>query len=283
MSGKELIKTLKLEKVGERAFCGRNFDIGTKAIFGGHVLAQSIIAAYKTVPEGRFIHSLHSYFILPGDPSEDIIYRLDDIRDGGSFSTRRVLAEQKGKTIFIMAASFQKEEKGYDHQSTMPGVPRPDTLKSFDELKKNLLGLLPKPAKRLLEVEFPFEFKPVDLSNPMLPGKHDPERKIWIRFREGNDIDRETCEALLAYVSDYNLLATAILPHERATFSNTIIATIDHAMWFHRPFDIGDWILYDVLSPNAISARGFATGQLFDRNGKLVGSIAQEGLIRPVT
>lgn len=279
----QLLNILELEPAGELLFKGQNLHIGTRNIFGGQVLAQSIIAAYGTVPDQRYIHSLHSYFILPGNPDLPLFFRVDVVRDGGSFSTRRVLVEQNNQTIFIMAASFHKEENGYDHQAEMPSVAYPDELISFDQLKKGILGMLPTAAKRLIEIDFPFEFKPVDLTNPLLPGKYDPVRQMWFKFRKNEELPRQIQEALLAYVSDYNLLATAILPHEAATFSNTIIASIDHGMWFHRPVNINDWLLYDVKSPSAIAARGFANGQIFDIKGKMVASIVQEGLIRPAT
>lgn len=280
----KFIDQIRLEKMGPGHYTGRNYSIGTRHIFGGHVLAQAVLAAYDTVPEGRFIHSLHCYFILPGNQSEEIKYLVDDIRDGGSFSTRRVSVEQGGKAIFIMAASFQKEEVGYEHQDKGPEVSPPEEVISFDEIKKKMYGYLPPAAKRLLEIEFPFEFKPLDMSNPMLPGKYDPSRKIWFRYRyEEDDLTRKEQEALLAYVSDYNLLSTAILPHENATYENTIMASIDHAMWFIRPVEIKDWNLYDIRSPAAISARGFTTGGIYNRQGSYISRISQEGLIRPVT
>lgn len=212
-----------------------------------------------------------------------IKYRVDEIRDGGSFSTRRVLVEQKGQVIFIMAASFQKEEEGYEHQEDPPEITPPEELKSFDEIKKNMYGYLPPAAKRLLEVEFPFEFKPLEMSNPMIPGKYSPQRHIWFRYRYGDKLTRHEQDALQAYVSDYNLLSTAILPHEKASYENTIVASIDHAMWFFRPGILQEWNLYSVRSPMAVSARGFTTGAMYDRDGRALSRIAQEGLIRPVT
>ncbi len=276
------IDQIRIEKASRSEYIGENFSIGTRHIFGGHVLAQAILAAYDTVPEGRYIHSLHGYFILPGDQSVEIKYRVDEIRDGGSFSTRRVLVEQKGQVIFIMAGSFQKEEQGYEHQDESPEVAPPEEVRSFDEIKKNMYGYLPPAAKRLLEVEFPFEFKPLDLSNPMLPGKYSPKRHIWFKYRYEDELTRGEKDALLAYVSDYNLLSTAILPHEKATYENTIMASIDHAMWFFRPVELQDWNLYSVSSPMATSARGFTNGSIYNRQGDCLSRITQEGLIRPV-
>ncbi|MBY5958863.1 acyl-CoA thioesterase II [Membranicola marinus] len=277
------IDQIRIEKSDKNEYVGKNFSIGTRHIFGGHVLAQAILAAYDSVPEDRYLHSLHSYFILPGDQSVNIVYRVNEIRDGGSFSTRRVLAEQKGKVIFIMAASFQKEEQGYTHQDQSPQVAPPEEVQSFDEMKKKMYGFLPPVAKRLLEVEFPFEFKPLDLSNPMLPGKYEPRRDIYFKYRYDDSLSRPETDALLAYVSDYNLLSTAILPHEKATYENTIMASLDHAMWVFRPVDIQEWNLYSVNSPIARSARGFTTGSIYNLNGECVSRISQEGLIRPVT
>lgn len=279
----KFIDQIRLEKTGPGAYSGDNYTIGTRHIFGGHVLAQSILAAYDTVPGGRFLHSMHSYFLLPGDQGEKINYRVDEVRDGGSFSTRHVLVEQKGKVIFIMAGSFQKEEQGYEHQDPAPEVVPPEEVMSFDEIKKTMYGYLPPATKRLLEIEFPFEFKPIELSNPMLPGKFSPRRHIWFRFRYEEDLTKAEQDALLAYVSDYNLLSTAILPHELATYGNTIMASIDHAMWFFRPVNLADWNLYSIRSPMAVSARGFTTGAIYDRDGNCLSRIAQEGLIRPVS
>lgn len=279
----KFIDQIRIEKSTDNEYVGENFSIGTRHIFGGHVLAQAILAAYDTVPEGRHLHSLHSYFILPGDQSVKIKYRVDEVRDGGSFSTRRVLVEQKGQVIFIMAASFQKEEQGYEHQDESPDVDLPEKVKSFDEIKKKLYGYLPPAAKRLLEVEFPFEFKPLELSNPMLPGKFSPSRNIWFKYRYDDELTRWERDALLAYVSDYNLLSTAILPHEKAVYENTIMASLDHAMWFFRPVELHDWNLYSVSSPMATSARGYTTGSMYDRQGACISRVSQEGLIRPVT
>lgn len=284
MKENSLLVQLMVKQTDENHFTGGNYDIGTRAIFGGHVLAQAILAAYEMVPAGRYLHSLHAYFVLPGDPTVDIRYRVDHIRDGGSFSTRRISAIQHGKEIFIMAASFQREEIGYDHQDEAPrDVPSPEEVQSFDLIREKLLKKLPSSAARLLEIEFPFEFKPMDNANPLMPGKHAAQRKLWFRYRDNEELTRPQQEALLAYVSDYNLLSTAILPHEEATYSNTIMASIDHAMWFFRPFDVREWNLYSLRSPTAISARGFTTGAIYNRSGDYLVRIAQEGLIRPVT
>jgi len=283
MKSNNLVDQLKLRRLDEDHFIGGNYDIGTRAIFGGHVLAQAVLAAYEKIPDGRFLHSLHAYFILPGDPGEDIRYRVDHIRDGGSFSTRRISAIQQDREIFIMSASFQKRESGYDHQDDPPkNVKLPEELPSFDLLKEKWIERLPPSAAKLLEVEFPFEFKPLDNANPLIPGKHAAHRKLWIRYRGNGELTRSQQDALLAYVSDYNLLSTAILPHEKATFSNTIMASIDHAMWYFRPFDVREWNLYSLRSPSAISARGFTTGAMYDRSGNYLIRVAQEGLIRPV-
>lgn len=281
MEDNNLLNHLMLRRIDENHLTGGNFDIGTKAIFGGHVLAQAVMAAYELVPAERFIHSLHAYFVLPGDPQKEITYRVDHIRDGGSFSTRRVSAVQSGREIFIMAASFQKEEAGYDHQDRPPQqVPLPEELPSFDQIRERMMERLPDSAARLLKIQFPFEFKPADRANPLMPGKYPPQRMIWFRYRENGELTRPQQEALLAYVSDYNLLSTAILPHEEATYSNTLMASIDHAMWFFRPFDVREWNLYSLRSPSAISARGFTSGAVYNRAGDYLSRVAQEGLIR---
>lgn len=283
MKNNNFVDQLKLRRLDDNHFAGENYDIGTRAIFGGHVLAQAILAAYEMVPDDRHLHSLHSYFILPGDPGKTIRYRVDFIRDGGSFSTRRISAIQEDREIFIMSASFQKKESGYDHQDDPPkNVKPPEELPSFDLLKEKWVEKLPPIAAKLLEVEFPFEFKPLDNANPLIPGKHAAHRKLWFRYRGNDELTRSQQDALLAYVSDYNLLSTAILPHERAAFTNTIMASIDHAMWFFRPFDVREWNLYSLRSPSAISARGFTTGAMYDRSGNYLIRVAQEGLIRPV-
>jgi acyl-CoA thioesterase II len=280
MTGK-LIERMQLKNLGGNNFEGENLEIGTAAIYGGHVLAQALLAAYQTVPSDRFVHSMHGYFLIPGNLKEPIHYQVDVIRDGGSFSTRRVLASQSSGTIFIMAASFQVEEIAYDRHMEAPKVEGPGELMSFDDIKKHLYASLPPSIQRLLDIDFPFEFKPVELSNPMMPGKFPPERRIWFRLRDSVEVDRRTQEALLAYVSDYNLLSTAILPVEEASFGNTMMASIDHAMWFYRPFDINEWLLYDLHTPNTSGARGFVRGNIFNEKGVLVASASQEGLVRP--
>lgn len=277
----QLIKSMELTPVGGSKFIGENLEIGTGTIYGGHVLGQGLMAAYQTVPPERFVHSLHGYFLMPGKLDEPIEYDVDTIRDGGSFSTRRVLARQSGGTIFIMAASFQIEEKGYDRFMEGPEVEGPEDLLSLDDIKKQIYSTLPHSMKKLFDIDFPFEFKPVELSNPMLPGKFPPQRRIWFRLREDIEIGKRLQDGLLAYVSDYNLLSTSILPVEEATFSNTVMASIDHSMWFYRNFNVSDWLLYDLHTPNTSGARGFVRGNIYDRQGTLMASASQEGLARP--
>lgn len=276
----KLIKVLELTSAGEGKFIGENLFVGTGAIYGGHVLGQGLMAAYQTVPIDRFVHSLHGYFLIPGKQDEPIEYLVDTIRDGGSFSTRRILAKQSGGTIFIMAASFQIKEEGYDHYIEGPEVEGPDELMSFDDIKKQLYSTLPHSMKKIFDIDFPFEFKPVELSNPMFPGKFSPHRRIWFRLRKELKMGKRLQDSLMAYVSDYNLLSTAILPIEEATFSNTTMASIDHSMWFYRDFNISDWMLYDLHTPNTYGARGFVQGNIYDLQGNLVGSASQEGLVR---
>lgn len=272
---------MELTSVGEGRFIGENLEIGTGRIYGGQVLGQGLMAAYQTIPIDRFVHSLHGYFLMPGKLDEPIDYYVDTIRDGGSFSTRRVSARQSGGTIFIMSASFQIEEKGYDHFMEGPKVEGPEQLLSFDDIKKQMYSTLPHSMKKLFDIDFPFEFKPVELSNPMFPGKFPPTRRIWFKLREDIKLGKRLQDALLAYVSDYNLLSTSILPVEEATFSNTIMASIDHSMWFYREFNVSDWLLYDLYTPNTSGARGFVRGNIYDHQGVLVASASQEGLVRP--
>jgi len=220
-------------------------------VFGGQVLGQAMHAAYQTVPEGRLAHSMHAYFVLGGDCNFPIIYHVDTIRDGGSYNTRRVTARQKGKTIFVMAVSFQKEEKGL--------------------LYRRMKGIHPRAI----------EFRPVEKPDPLNPNPAPPFRNIWLRAKEKLDASIPLQHQLLAYASDYNLLLTAVNPHQaNAKRGNLFLASLDHAMWFHRDFNMSDWLLYALDSPSASNGRGFSRGNFFDRDGKLVASVVQEGVIR---
>lgn len=279
----ELIEHIELEQLDSLLFRGFNENIGSPNVFGGQVLAQALNAAIRTVPEDRFTHSLHAYFVLPGNLDLPIIYEVDKIRDGGSFTTRNIKAIQKGRAIFHMSASFQLLQEGYDHQVEMPeGIKPPEQLFSWDDIAAKFKDFLPEYHKKFLDRPRPIDFKPVEMDNPMEKKKKKPYRHVWLKAKGEVPQDRAIQQQILAYASDYNLLATALLPHgDVATFSNVQMASLDHAMWFHRDFDINDWLLYALDSPSASNTRGFTRGNIFSRDGKLVASVVQEGLMRP--
>jgi acyl-CoA thioesterase-2 len=279
----ELLKLLSLEKIEENLYRGESTSIGSKRVFGGQVLAQALQAAYQTVQEDRFVHSLHAYFVLPGDIEKPIVFDVENIRDGGSFTTRRVKAIQKGKPIFFMSTSFHVEEEGFDHQTEFQNVQEPEQLVSWKELVEKFGNYLPDGLRKFLSYEHPFIFKPVELINPLANEKLPPFRNVWMKTQGEMPEDRRLNEAVLAYASDYNLLTTAMLPHGNVVFTkNMQMASLDHAMWFHRPFRADDWLLYAIESPSANGARGFTRGHIFNKEGILVASVAQEGLIRPI-
>lgn len=279
---KELINLLCLEKVDDRKFRGTNYITPWRRVFGGQVLGQALHAAYQTVPKDRLAHSMHGYFILSGDVDVPITYEVDLIRDGGSFTTRRVVAFQKGKAIFNMSASFQLKQEGIDHQVTIPNVLPPDSLlpdfKQIESLKESN----PILYKRLTIIHpNAIEFRPVENLYGTVPSNARPYRHVWIRSREKVEVDMPMQHQLLAYASDYNLLGTAVLPHqEKIMRSNVFFASIDHAIWFHRNFSIDDWLLYAMDSPSASGSRGFSRGNIFSQSGELIASVVQEGLIR---
>lgn len=279
----ELLDLLQLETIEENLFRGHSTNIGSGRVFGGQVLAQSLWAAMQTVPQERILHSLHAYFLLAGDISMPIIFEVDRIRDGGSFTTRRVKAIQKGRAIFLMSASFHAPEPGYDHHLSMPNVSPPEMLVSWDELVRQYGPQLPENIRRFLEIDRPIDFKPVEVVNPDLRGAAQPLRHVWMRSKGEMPAPLSLHQAVLAYASDYNLLTTALLPHgNEASFGDYMLASLDHAMWFHRPFRMDEWLLYAVDSPSASGARGLARGSVFTREGILVASVVQEGLMRPL-
>jgi acyl-CoA thioesterase-2 len=280
---KELLAMLELEAIEENLFRGLSHSMGSKRVFGGQVLAQALNAAMRTVPVDRQVHSLHAYFILPGDIQQAIIFEVDRIRDGGSFTTRRVKAIQKGQAIFLMSASFQLKQEGFDHQIPMPNVSPPESLVSWDELNAKFGHLLPENIRRFLDIERPIEFRPVEMINPADSGKHSPYRHVWMKAKGAMPSDARAHQCVLAYTSDYNLLTTALLPHgDTASLDKIQLASLDHAMWFHREFRMDEWLLYAIDSPSASNSRGFTRGNIFTREGKLVASVVQEGLMRPI-
>jgi acyl-CoA thioesterase-2 len=276
----DLLTLLELEQLEANLFRGESRDIGSPQVFGGQVLGQALKAASATV-EGRIVHSLHAYFLRRGDFSAPIVYEVDRSLDGHSFANRRVIAIQHGAQIFNMTASFQVAESGFDHQIEIPEVPDPETLADTSLPPKELLERLPERTRRFLERPRPFEFRMVQAIDYLKPRKASPERQIWFRAVAALPADESLHRCLLAYVSDYFLLDTATLPHGTPFFSsNLMMASIDHAMWFHRPLRADEWLLYALESPSASGARGFARASVFARDGRLVASTAQEGLVR---
>ncbi|MGI9248452.1 MAG: acyl-CoA thioesterase [Woeseiaceae bacterium] len=277
---KDLLALLKLERIEENIFRGDSRDIGSAQVFGGQVLGQALSAAQHTV-EGRAAHSLHAYFLRRGDMNAPIIYDVDRARDGGSFSNRRVVAIQHGRPILNLAASFQNPEKGLEHQVDMPDVPSPEGLKDLTEKAADVLETIPMKLRRFMTDKRPFEFRPVDALSLDVRGKLPPNKHVWVRAVDRLPDDQALHQNLLAYVSDFELLATSTLPHGLSfTRGNVLMASLDHAMWFHSEIKMDEWLLYSMDSPNAAGARGFARGQFFAEGGKLVASTSQEGLVR---
>lgn len=278
----ELLKHLTLEQIDENRFRGESRDIGSPHVYGGQVLGQALFAASQTV-EGREAHSLHAYFLRPGDKKSSIVYEVDRIRDGRGYTTRRVVAIQRHKPIFNMSASFKIQEEGIEHQCEMPEVHAPEGLLNMTEIGKQALAEMPEKLKRFMQWQRPIELRPVQPIHPLHPEPTPPFRQIWIRSVGDLPDDPAMHKALLAYASDYSLLGTALLPHALTFAQGTIrAASLDHVMWFHRDFRMDEWLLYSMDSPNASHGRGFCRGNIFTREGTLVASVAQEGMIREV-
>jgi len=276
----DLIELLQLERIEDNIFRGQSHDIGSAQVFGGQVLGQALSAAHHTVADRR-AHSLHAYFLRRGDMHAPIIYEVDRSRDGGSFSVRRVVAIQHGRPIFNLAASFQKPEDGLEHQAEMPEVPGPDGLQDLTEVSSEILENIPEKMRRYLTDKRPFEFRPVRPMNFLQPEKLPPVKHVWIKAVDRLPDELSLHQTLLAYVSDYELLGTSTLPHGLPFGQGRVqMASLDHALWFHRDVRVDEWLLYSLDSPSASSARGFARGQFFTEDGRLVASTAQEGLVR---
>jgi len=276
----DLLQLLELERLEDNLFRGESRDIGSPQVFGGQVLGQALSAAAATV-DGRVVHSLHAYFLRRGDYSAPIVYEVDRSLDGHHFSNRRVVAIQHGQQIFTMAASFQAAESGFDHQIAMPQVPEPESLPVSGGPPEHVLARLPERLRRFFEQPRPFEFRAVQPIEYLHPRREAPLREVWFRAVGPLADDEMLHRRLLAYVSDFFLLDTAMLPHGTSLLrTNLVMASIDHAMWFHRPLRVDDWLLYAVESPSASGARGFARASVFARDGRLVASAAQEGLVR---
>ena len=282
---KELIELLTLEQIDDCRFQGTNYRTPWKRVFGGQVLGQALHAAYQTVPADRLAHSIHAYFILGGDIDVPIVYEVDTIRDGGSFTTRRVVAFQKDRAIFNMSASFQLKQEGFDHQIVAPNVLPAQVLLSDIEQLEAIKEDAPEQYRRLKSIRpSPIEFRPVEKYDPHNLSAGRPYRHIWFKTAEPIEVALPMQHQLLAYASDYSLLGTAAIPHQaEIKNSDMFFASLDHSMWFHRELRMDDWLLYAMDSPSASNSRGFARGSVFDQKGRLVASVAQEGLIRQMT
>jgi acyl-CoA thioesterase II len=276
-----LLNILDLEPLEMNLFRGRSPDVGWQRVYGGQVLAQALTAAIRTVPDERLAHSLHAYFLLPGDPLVPIIYEVERIRDGGSFTTRRIKGIQHGRAMFAMSVSFQKFEAGLDHQSTMPDVPPPEDLPSEQELARQMVERLPENMRAYWERDRPIEMRPVDVSRYFVRSERTAAQHVWMRASGALPASHALHQCVLAYASDFTLLDTALIAHGKLMFDADMqLASLDHALWFHRPFRADEWLLYVQDSPSASGARGFCRGSIYRRDGVLVASVTQEGLMR---
>lgn len=277
---RDLLRLMQLEQLEVNMFRGISRDIGTQRVFGGQVLAQALMAASQTV-ENRLAHSLHAYFLRAGDHNAPIVYDVDRSRDGRSFCSRRVVAIQHGRPIFTLAASFQGEEDGLEHQFEMPVVASPDDTPPLQQLQRDDFDHMPDSMQRWLDRFGPFEFRAIRGSDPDDCSPRPPFKDLWFKLHGDLEHDPRMNRALLAYVSDFHLVGTATLPHGISWIhGNLMIASLDHAMWFHREFRLDDWLLYTCDSPSTSGGRGLARGMIYDRQGQLVASTAQEGVIR---
>lgn len=281
----ELYDILHLKQVEDLKFEGISKTVGSPNVFGGQVLAQALNAAYRSINNGRILHSMHSYFLEAGDLSLPIIYDVGIMRDGGSFSVRRVTASQNGKLIFILSASFHKKETGYEHQLEMKtNIKQPEDLLSWDDLLERFGDSLPPKTKTFLEIPRPVSFKPVQILNSIEKRDSPPYMDVWFKVKgDASGYDLGTKQQILTYISDYNILAVALHRHgSKAHWANTQTASLDHSMWYYRDFNFDDWLLFTMDTPSASNARGFARGNIYTRDGVLVASVAQEGLMRPM-
>ena len=275
-----LLESIDLEQIELNIFRGVSHDVGTPQVFGGQVLSQSLHAAMLTVEPDRMLHSMHGYFILPGDLRKPILFDVDRLRDGRSFTTRRVVAIQNGAAIFNLSASFQIREEGLVHQIDMPDVEGPENLPSDQELLNAMKDKLPESFRRYARPR-PVEFRPINPLSFVTPQKQEPFRFVWMKANGAIPDDQRVHQRILAYASDYNLLSTAMLPHQdRVMLPQLQMASLDHAMWYHEELRMDEWLLYALDSPSASNARGFTRGSVFARDGKLLASVTQEGLIR---
>jgi acyl-CoA thioesterase II len=278
----ELVTLLALERIELNLFRGQSQDLGWGTVYGGQVLGQALSAAVQTVPSDRHVHSLHGYFLRPGAVDRPIIYEVDRSRDGGTFTTRRVVAIQNGEPIFTLAASFQIVEEGFVHQDAMPDAPAPESVPTQQELAAQYADKLPEFLRAQVLAHRPFEMRPIeDASHPLKPEPRPPLRMFWLKATGELADDPALHRYLLAYASDFAFLTTAMLPHAVSWLSPGMqVASLDHAMWFHQDVRVDEWLLHVVDSPAAHGGRGLVRGRVFTRDGRLVASTAQEGLIR---
>jgi len=276
-----LVDLLTLERLEERLFRGQCLDIGSRSVFGGQVLGQALAAAQATVDNQRSVHSLHAYFLRAGDVNQPIIYEVDCTRDGRSFSVRRVSAIQQGRVIFFCAASFQQAQTGVEHQLPMPDVPPPEHVEPRPPVPAEILQRLPAKVQRWLSRGSPVQFRPIHRRNELNPGLHAPCQQVWLRLNEPLAQNRQLHRALLAYMSDFYLLGTVLFPHGLSYYQRHVrLASLDHALWFHRDFRVDQWLLYSMESTTTQGGRGLARGQFFNQEGQLVASSSQEGMVR---
>ena len=279
----DLVELLTPAQVKDDLFRGETQDLGFKALFGGQVMGQSLAAALQTLPEGDWhAHSFHVYFMLAGTVTDHLEFEVDRLRDGRSFCTRQVKAMQNGRAILTMICSFQQPEEGFEHQATMPEVKGPDGIPSQLELARMFRDYFPEKVRDIYTADKPIEMRVLDPVNIFAPTKKDPVKYLWMKATGPLPADDTDLHAkLLAYSSDFNLLPTSLHPHARSYGQKGMqMASLDHSVWFHRPFRIDEWLLYAIDSPNAGGGRGFCRGQVFNQKGELVASVAQEGLIR---
>ncbi len=279
----DLIDLISLKEINSTQFEGISSSVGSPNVFGGQVLAQALNAANRTIKNNRVLHSMHSYFLEPGHLELPITYNVNIVRDGGSFSVRRVTASQNETIIFILSASFHKKEVGYDHQMEMKSnIKQPEDLLSWTDILHKFGDFLPKNIKTFFEIERPVEFKPTEIVNPLDRKDLPPFSDVWFKLKgDVKNFDVATKQQILTYISDYNILISALNPHaSKAHWGNTQTASLDHSMWYFRDFEFDDWLLFSMESPNACNARGFARGNMYSRDGKLIASVAQEGLMR---
>ena len=284
-SAEDLLEILILEEVKTNQFKGISRAVGSPNVFGGQVLAQALNAAYRTIVNQRVLHSMHAYFLEAGDLNLPITYEVGDIRNGGSFSTRRVTAKQGETIIFILAASFHKNEDGHEHQFKMKkDIKQPEELLSWTEMLAQFGDVLPNKMKEFLQIDRPIDFKPTKIINPLDKKSLPPNADVWFKLKgDSLKLDLATKQQILTYISDYNILSAALNPHANtANYGNTQMASLDHSMWFFRDFDFNDWMLFSFESPSTFGARGFTRGDIFSRDGTLIASVAQEGLMRPM-